>query len=325
MVKDLLQLFRWKNLIIAGGTVILTKYAIFEPAIRYQFPLSHSTLNFWETLLLAISVMLIAAGGYVINDINDVVADKVNKPDEVLVGDKISFKLANTIYISLNIIGLLLAAYTGSLAGNYKLALLHVIVASLLWIYAVYVKNSFLIGNILVAVASALVPVTYFFFESLGYIQVYGDVLVLNYNSLLGGPLNTLYLFSVGLAFFGFFISLIREIIKDVQDYSGDFKVGARTIPIVLGEKTTNVIIIALSLALISILVYVLHFKISTPPFNGIAFVIYVWSLVTIPIGGIIYTVLKAKEYKDYQLPSNICKFVMATGILTTLIYSFNV
>jgi 4-hydroxybenzoate polyprenyltransferase len=80
MVKKLFQLIRWKNLIIAGGTVMLSKYAIFEPAINRLFPLSSSSLDFLDTLLLSISVMIIAAGGYIINDINDVKTDQINKP-----------------------------------------------------------------------------------------------------------------------------------------------------------------------------------------------------------------------------------------------------
>ena len=59
MVSSLLNLFRWKNLLIAGATIFCSKYAIFEPAITHLFPESHATMNLWETLLLP-SVMIIA-------------------------------------------------------------------------------------------------------------------------------------------------------------------------------------------------------------------------------------------------------------------------
>ena len=105
MVRNLLQLIRWKNLVIAGGTVLLTKYAIFEPAINTLFPFSSSSLNFIETLLLAISVMSIAAGGYIINDINDIKTDQINKPEKVIIGKHITPKLAEFIYICSTILG----------------------------------------------------------------------------------------------------------------------------------------------------------------------------------------------------------------------------
>ncbi len=325
MVKHWLDLIRWKNLLIAGVSVLLMKYAVFEPSINYLFPLSHSTLNFFETFALSISVILIAAAGYFINDINDIRADKINKPDKVIVGDKISLKAANFSYYLFNISGIFIAAYVGKLAGNYKLAILHLIVAALLWIYSSHLKNSFLIGNIIVSLSSALVPLTYFLFEGLGYAAEYGHILSEVYKSQIGGPLEVLFYFSVGLAGFGFIISLIREIIKDIQDYNGDFSIGAKTLPIVLGEKLARIIIIALIVVFALLVTYVLHFKLSAAPFNETPFIIYVWLLVITPLADIIFGIIKAKESKDYQRPSNTCKFIMLTGTLTTLIYAFNV
>ena len=325
MVKNIIQLLRWKNLLIAGCTVLLTKYAVFEPAIKNLFPLSASTLNFFETLLLAISVMLIAAGGYVINDINDVKVDEINKPDKVIIGKRISKKFAEFIYIVLTGLGLLIAAYIGESAGNYRLMLLHTLIAGILWIYSKYVKNTFLLGNVLVAIASSAVVLTYFIFESLGYIKAYGDILKINFKTIFGGPLNTLWLYSIGLSLFGFLLSIIREIVKDLQDYQGDFTAGASTVPIVLGEKATKAIVILLSILLVLSLIYVLHFKLSSPPFDELPFMLYIWLLVIAPIADIIYGVVRAEKNEDYQRPSNTCKFIMVSGILTTLIYAFNV
>ncbi len=324
-MKNLLQLIRWKNLLIAGGTVLLTKYAIFEPAINTLFPFSSPTLNFIETLLLAISVMAIAAGGYIINDINDIKTDQINKPHKVIIGKYITPKLAEAIYIAFTIIGILLAIYIGNLAGNYRLVLLHVLIACILWVYSKYVKNTFLIGNILVALASALVALTYFIFESLGYIKEYGEILKINFKSIIGGPLKILWLYSIGLTVFGFILSIIREIIKDLQDYQGDFSVGAGTIPIVLGKKTSKIIVVFLTLTLAISLIYTLHFKLNTAPFNEYSFLLYTWLVVILPIADVIYGVVKARKSEDYQRPSSTCKFIMISGILTTLIYSFNV
>lgn len=325
MVKNLFQLIRWKNLLIAGSTVLLTKYAIFEPAINSLFPFSSPSLNFIETLLLAISVMTIAAGGYVINDINDIQTDGINKPEKVIVGKHITPQLAKAIYIVLTVVGILLATFIGELAGNYRLVLLHVVIAGILWIYSKYVKNTFLLGNILVGIASSAVALTYFIFESLGYIKAYGDILKINFKSIIGGPLNILWSYSIGLTLFGFILSIIREIIKDLQDYQGDFSVGAGTVPIVLGEKVAKIIVISLSLVLTLLLIYTLHVKLNTPPFNKYSFIIYTWLLVILPIGDVIYGIIKAQKSEDYQRPSNTCKFIMISGVLSTLIYAFNV
>ncbi len=324
MVKNLFQLVRWKNLLIAGGTILLTKYAIFEPAINTLYPSSSPCLNFFETLLLAISVMTIAAGGYVINDINDIKTDQINKPRKVIIGERISPKLAEVLYIALTISGILLATYIGELAGNYRLVLLHIVIAGILWVYSKYLKNTFLIGNILVAIASSVVALTYFIFESLGYIKEYGEALKIEFETILGGPLNILWHYSIGLTIFGFILSIIREIIKDLQDYQGDLSVGAGTIPIVLGKKASKIIVVLLTSIFALSLIYTLHFKLKIAPFNKYSFLIYTWLLVIMPIPYIIYGVINAKKNEDYQRPSNTCKFVMISGILTTLIYAFN-
>ena len=81
--------------------------------------------------------MLIAAGGYVINDINDVKADEINKPSKVIIGKYISTKFAEFTYIILTALGLLTAAFVGEIAGNYRLMILHTLVAGILWIYSV--------------------------------------------------------------------------------------------------------------------------------------------------------------------------------------------
>lgn len=325
MVVDFLNLVRWKNLLIAGGSVLLMKYAVFHSAINHLFPLSEASLSFSDTLLLAISVMLIAAAGYIVNDINDVKADQINKPDKVLIGNNISVKLATNLYYALNIIGLFLGAYIGKIVGNYKLALLHVVAIGILWIYSSFVKNTFLVGNVLVAISSALVPLTYFLFESLGYVNEYGNVLVQVYKTKMGGPIEVLYDFSIGLAAFGFIISLIREIIKDLQDYRGDQFVGANTLPIVVGDKIAKYIVTALCIMFAGLVGYIMYTKLTIPPFDGLALKTYVWLLVIAPVGDVIWGVLKASDPQDYQRPSNTCKFIMVSGTLITLMYAFNV
>ena len=321
MVKNYLNLFRWKNLLIAGASILLTKYAVFEPAIENLFSESHSTMGFLETSLLAISVMIIAAAGYVINDINDIKSDEINKPSKVIVGKSVSVNAAGNLYIFLNVIGIFLAAYIGSLAGNYKLAILHIIVAAILWIYSSYVKNTFLIGNVLVSIATALVPITYFFFESLGYLKIYGDVLLLNFKTLLGGPLEVLYYFSLGLSIFGFAISLIREIIKDLQDYQGDFSVGANTIPIVLGEKWTINLIQSMCLGLILMISYANYFWLPELNIGEIPYTIYNVAFIVL----LFIIISSIRKSKNYQKESNICKIIMTIGILSPVVYAINI
>ena len=69
------------------------------------------------------------------------------------------------------------------------MALIHLFTIAILWIYSTYFKNSLLIGNFLVAIAAAFIPLVYLVFEGIGYINLFKQ-------SILQGPLKVLFNFS---------------------------------------------------------------------------------------------------------------------------------
>ena len=119
MVKSILNLIRWKNLAISALTILLLKYCVFEVAIGRLFSMSHSTLGLLETFLLCISVALIGGAGYIINDLNDIKADLINKPNKVIINKGVSQKLAHSLYLIFNIVGIIIAVYIGDKQENY--------------------------------------------------------------------------------------------------------------------------------------------------------------------------------------------------------------
>ena len=99
------KLLRWKNLLLLILTQILVKYALLEPLRQnYSISLALSTIDF---IYLIIATVFIAAAGYIINDIEDVVADKINKPDSIIIGKFISEKTATYLFITLNLFGVI--------------------------------------------------------------------------------------------------------------------------------------------------------------------------------------------------------------------------
>ncbi len=107
-----LKLLRWPNLIFIALTLILIKFSFFE-----EFGAA-ITLNAFGYALLILATLCIAASGYVINDIYDIQADKINKPEKLIVGNKISEKKANNLFIILNIIGVAIGFYLANLLGK---------------------------------------------------------------------------------------------------------------------------------------------------------------------------------------------------------------
>jgi len=104
-----IKLIRIQNLIIIATTQYLMRYAIIEPILKInKFELQFSDLNFF---ILVFSTVLLSAAGYVINDYFDTKTDTINRPNNVIVGRKISRRTAMSIHISFNIIGIIAGFY----------------------------------------------------------------------------------------------------------------------------------------------------------------------------------------------------------------------
>lgn len=325
MVKNILTLIRWKNLLITGGLIYALKYLVFESAIDYLFPLSSSQFSFTQTTLLIFSLIFLAAAGYIINDIHDIKTDHINKPEKVIIDVVISKKLGDNLYLLLNAIGIGLGVYLGYQLGNYQIGLLHGIVAAIFWIYSTQLKGTVLIGNLLIAIASSSVPLIYFGFEGYTYIIEYGPILEENYKARIGGPNAVLFYFCLILSVFAFLLSLAREIVKDIEDQKGDFATGLRTLPIVWGETIAKRISQFTILVCAGLVIWILNLGINQLPFTATFFHIYCYSTIVAPCFYLVYQINSAQSKTDYHTSSSIIKLIMVSGILTTVIYASSI
>ena len=97
-----LQLIRFKNLIIVILTQYLLQYLILVPAFKNTglVPL----LDSFHFGILVLSTLIIAAGGYIINDLEDYEIDLLNKPEKVIINKYISATNARKLYWGISII-----------------------------------------------------------------------------------------------------------------------------------------------------------------------------------------------------------------------------
>lgn len=325
MVKSFFNLIRWKNLLITGGLILILKLVVFKTAIQETISMSSAQFTISQTFILIFSLIFLAAAGYIINDIYDVKTDQINKPGKVVIGVLISKKSANILFYSFNFIGIGLGLYLGYEMGNYQIGLLHGVVAMTFWIYSVYLKGTTLIGNIIIAFASSTVPMIYFGFEGYAYIQQYGNILEQNYGTPIGGPNEILFNFCLILSIFAFVISLTREIVKDIEDRKGDAATGAKTLPIVFGNIVAKRTAQFLLLCSISLVVWLIHFKLSESSFINLFFITYCYATILSPSVYLIFFINSAIIKEDYSKVSLLLKFIMVSGISTTFIYASNV
>ena len=295
-----LNLIRWKNLLIIALVQVLIKYALFLP---FKIDI---TLNWFGFTLLVLSTLCIAAAGYVINDVYDVETDLVNRPNKVIVGKSVSEKTANNLFIILNVIGVLIGFYLSHLVGKSGFFALFVIISALLYVYASYLKQTLLIGNIVVSVLVALSLIIVGIFELLPVITPQNQATQL-----------TMFKVLFDYALFAFIINLVREITKDIQDIDGDHKSGMNTLPIVIGRDRAKNVLFVLSLVPILAVVYYL----STYLYKQSIAVIYFLVLVIAPLILVSIKIFSSKTKKDYQFISNLLKIVMLTGMLSMLLY----
>lgn len=301
-----LHLFRWKNLLMIALVQILIKYALFEPFLNTT-NLS-ITLNWFGFSLLVLATVSLAAAGNVINDVFDVETDMVNKPEKVLVGKTISEKTAYNLFIVLNVIGVGIGFYLSNLIGRSGFSALFIIVSALLYIYASYLKQMVLVGNLVISLLVAFSIVIVGLYELLPAITPENQLTQTTFFEIL-----------LDYAKFAFLINFIREIAKDLEDIDGDHKAGMNTLPIAIGrERASKVLFALLFIPVLGVAYYVLE--------NLYKHQLAIGYFLVLVIGPLIYLCIKAfsaKTKKDFHHISQILKLVMLFGMLSLLLYKY--
>ena len=314
-----LKLIRWSNLVMIALLMALVRLFIFEKGLQNSgllFTLQFPESSFW---ILVASVVLIAAGGNVVNDIYDQEIDSINKPNKRIVGKHISETLAWVLFFLLSLSGIALGYYLSIHASDPAFILFHLFTPLLLWIYAAQLKKSPLLGNIAIALLAACVPLVQLTFEYGAMLFTYSEVLNIE---IYGNPLLFMLEWSFYLAAFAFLSTLIRELIKDMEDVEGDKRYGARTLAVVLGMTEVKKFTVILSMIFIGAL-YASLFFLSIFSKNTMVYFAYQSLSIALLVGSCMLKLLKANDKNDFSLLSNLWKLIMLAGFGTCVIYGF--
>jgi len=276
-----------------------------------KFQNIYLSLADWQYGLLVLSTVLIAAGGYVINDIMDQETDKENKPNDIYVGKGITETMAYNLYFATTIIGVGIGFYLSNVIQKPSFAGAFIIIAATLYLYATSFKQMLLIGNILVALllSSSVLIIGLF------------DLLPATYE---GNQREMGILFSILIdyAVFAFIINFIREIVKDMEDVEGDYNQGMSTLPIVLGSnKTSKVVFVLGIMATLLLLWYINGNLMDTKLYYA---VLYALIFVVSPLLFFSLKIWSATSKKEYQLLSSVLKWIMFFGIISILVITLN-
>jgi 4-hydroxybenzoate polyprenyltransferase len=295
----------------------LMRYAIIEPLIGkinvvlfgsegIEVPMALQQ-PWYDFMILVIATVFITAGGYVINDYFDIQTDLINR-GKVIVDTKISRRKAMMYHNILNIIGVAAGFYVSWKAGYFLLGTIFLIVSGLLYFYSASYKRQFLIGNLLVALLTAMVPLMVVFYEWPALYKFYFA------NAVQLPKLSLLFYWIGGFALFAFLTTLSREIIKDIEDFQGDIAYGRNTMPVVIGIPASKFIAVGLLVSTLILLFLTWYFFL-----RDTYTLLYLSLAIAIPLIYVIYRVLAGKSKEHIHAASNAMKIIMLSGIL----YSF--
>jgi 4-hydroxybenzoate polyprenyltransferase len=274
--KAFLKIIRPNNLLMVAFAQLMTAYFLVENT-REGLPV----LQDYNLYLLIISTVILTASGYMINDYYDVKIDYVNRPKAVVVGKGMKRRMVMILHTVMNFVGISLGVLVHPRIGTITF-----LAAFLLWFYSNTLKRLPFIGNLTVAALTGL---------SIWIVGIYyqtSQLLILTY------------------AIFAFFINLIREIIKDIEDRHGDRKHGCKTLPIVIGFRNTKKVIFFIATCFVcSILV--VTFKINDPRlffYFGALGILFVFFM---------YRIYVADRKAHFTQLSAFSKVLMLTGVVS--------
>ncbi|MBR5167671.1 MAG: geranylgeranylglycerol-phosphate geranylgeranyltransferase [Salinivirgaceae bacterium] len=312
---NIIKMIRWPNLLMVPFTMCLMRYCIVQPMLDYQFSpqlgeqISFQLSDGYFAVLVLIN-MLLGAAGYIINDYFDRHIDRINRPDEVIVGREVPRRAAMVWHIIFDIAALVLAAVFAWHLRMMSIFLLYAMIAGIFWLYSTTYKKQLLIGNLVVALGTATIPLQVGIFEYLTLTRVYGFEMMLKDLSFI-----PIMCWTGGFAFFAFIINMIREIVKDMEDLEGDNNYGCNTLPIAYGMKISKIVVWVLSVICIALLLVCYYFFLHEP-----LTLIYLSIFVIAPIVLVMILTAKADEVKHYHRISTIIKVIMLFGVLYSVL-----
>jgi 4-hydroxybenzoate polyprenyltransferase len=302
-VVPFLKLIRYQNLLMLAFMQLIFRYGFFK---IQNIPLA---LADWQYGLLVLSTVLIAAGGYVINNIFDQQTDVINKPHTVVVGKNISETQSYNFYIGLTVTGVSIGFYLSNIIDKPGFASIFIMVAATLYLYATSFKQMMLIGNIVVALLLSFSVII------IGIFDLYPVTGIENQQQM-----GVFFSILLDYAIFAFMINLLREIVKDIEDTDGDYNQGMNTLPIAIGKSRTGKIVFGLSF----IPLFFILFYINKYLFELLFVTIY---LLLFVVGPLIFFTIKmwtAKTKKEFHFLSILLKWILLFGILSVVVICLN-
>lgn len=301
-----LKLIRYRHLLLLAFMQLIFRYGFLK---LQNIPLA---LIDWQYILLVLSIVCLAAGGAIINAIFQQDSDTENKPNFQVVGKFISENTAYNLYAAFTFIGVSIGFYLSNVIQKPNFAILFILIASTLYFYASSMKNSILVGNIIIAFVSSIYLLIIGLFDLLPVtFDVNQTVMGINFSIL------------IDYAIFTFIITLLLEMVSDIENIEGDKSQGLSTLAIALGINKAKKVVFILSLIPIFLVIY--YLKVYLFDANLLYSLIYGIIFTIIPLIYFAIKIVKANEPKEFRHLFIILKWILFFTYLSIVVINLNI
>ena len=303
---DLLRLIRLPNLVVVAITQCLVYYRLLRPALEQEGITPVLTpIKFIELLIVT---LMITTSGYLVNDLVDTRTDAVNRPGTNPV-DRLGRDLVVWFYCVAMLAGFLVTMLLAFRLQERQLVWIFPVAIGLLTLYSTSIKKIPAVGNLLVALYCAGVPGILLLAERVPMYRLY--------QTDPGSAVATLRIVGLFMVF-AFVATLLRELVKDLEDIEGDREVGRRTLPIALGvtRSRTLALVLGATVVVAMLVPVVLGWPGFTQPTMLICLLVLIAALLFL-----MYRISGARGAQDYHRVSQQLKLFLLAGLALLIFF----
>ncbi len=297
VLKQVIQHTRPFNLIMLALTQVLLRYTLILPFLDASG--FSSAVTHYEFVILVFSTMLIAAGGYLINDADDWQVDRLNQKKNLTVEEVAAFRFYGSILLLSGAIAGTLLSFAGGLPTVWSI---HLGAVLILFGYSIVIKKIPLMASLAVSVLIAL------------------SVLVVYTSDTAALFVKGIREAVVGYSVFAFMLTLVRETIKDMEDYRGDQIEGRKTLPVLAGVSFSKIVVAILLFSVMGLLGYI---QASRQQWHHLPAFIYVLAAIQLPLLVLMIKLFFDKEPSHFSVSAQLCRLIMLAGVLTLPLFHF--
>lgn len=297
-----LRLIRWQNLLIIVLLQYLLRYMVILPLLGDS---GVSNLHFF---MLVMSVVFVAASRYAIHAFHDEYEDALRKRGQPLLFKKLKKVRARQAFWLFNGIAVLLAGYLSYQYEYLHLLLIIIVIPVLIWLQASRLRQNILTSHVLLTMLAAAVPMLVWLLEVRAFQLI---DLPPGRCFFIAGPVVYAY------AFFTAMATLLREVLKDMEDYRMDLRARNQSLPVLVGPGITRKISIFI---VVLILVGIAFAKLIIFGEDMLWLSAYLLVAVILPFLLVLFMLLRVPGSPKYCQIQQIVKLAMITGVLSMLV-----